>query len=126
VGDVIVGATADPGIALAVAGIDPEALRAASAEGFRMYDFATRGLGLALTLFALLYLTVLLRPYRSGERWAWAAAWLLPAWAIVVPVLYVGYGTQADQPPAPPMVSGPIVAVLAAVALLVDRRRFAS
>ena len=125
VGDVFVGATADPGIARAVAGVDPEGLRSASPEGFRLYDFATRGLGLALTLFGLLYLVVLLRPYRSGEAWAWAAAWLLPGWAIVVPVLYLAYGTQPDQPPAPPMISGPIIALLAAAVLVVDRRRFA-
>lgn len=58
IGDVFIGATADPGIALAVAGIDPEALRSASPDGFRLYDFATRGLGLALLLFGLLYLVV--------------------------------------------------------------------
>lgn len=125
IGDVLIGATADPGIALAVAGIDPEALRAASPDGFRLFDFATRGLGLALTLFGLLLLVVLLRPYRQGEIWAWAAAWLLPAWAIAVPILYLAYGVRADQPPAPPMISGPIIAILAGLVLILDRRRFA-
>ena len=122
--DVIIGATSDPGIALAIAGIDPEALRVSSPDGFRLYDFATRGLGLALLLFGLLYLVVLLRPYRQGQPWAWGAAWVLPAWAIAVPILYIAYGVQADQPPAPPMVSGPIIAVLTTAVLILDRRRF--
>lgn len=124
IGDVLVGATADPGIALAIAGVAPEALRAASPEGFRLFDFATRGLGLALTLFGLILLVVLLRPYRRGESWAWAAVWLLPAWAVAVAILYLAYGTRPDQPPAPPMISGPIVAVLAGLVLILDRRRF--
>lgn len=124
--DILIGSTSDPGIALAVAGIDPETLRVQSPEGFRLYDFATRALGLALLVFGLLLLAVLLRPYRSGQPWAWAAAWALPAWAIAVPVLYLVYGTQPDEPPAPPMVSGPIIAVLAAAILLIDRRRFAT
>ena len=51
--------------------------------------------------------------------------WILPAWAAFVPVQYLIFGTAAGQPPAPPMVSGPIVAVIAAGALLVERQRFA-
>jgi len=37
---------------------------------------------------------------------------------------HVSFGLAPDVPPAPPMISGPIVAVLAAVVLVVDRRRF--
>jgi hypothetical protein len=124
--DVLIGATADPGIAVAISGIDPETLRAQSPQAFRLYDFASRSQGMVLFVLGVLLLVVLLRPYRDRQPWAWAAAWVLPAWAVAVPVLYLGYGTQPDQPPAPPMVSGPIIAVIAAAVLLVDRRRFAT
>jgi hypothetical protein len=124
VSDALIGATSDPGIALAIAGIGPEALRTASPEGFRLYDFATRGLGLALLVIGLLLLTILVIPYRRGHPWAWGVMWLLPAWSIAVPILYIAYGVQGGQPLAPPMVSGPIIAILSVAVLLVDRRRF--
>jgi hypothetical protein len=71
-----------------------------------------------------LLLVILLVPHRRGERWAWTTLWILPAWAAVTPLLYVAFGTAADRPPAPPMISGPIIAVLAAAALLIDLPRF--
>ena len=63
-------------------------------------------------------------PYRAGERWAWWLAWFLPAWAAAVPLQFLAFGVAAGEPPAPPMISGPIVAGLAAGVLLLDRRRF--
>ena len=122
--DVALGAKADPGISLAVAGKDPTALEAAQPDAYRMFDFMTRSQGLVLGIFGFLVLAIAAVPYRAGQRWAWRVLWLLPAWAIAVPVLYVTVGTAAGQPPAPPMISGPLVAVVAAAALLLDRGRF--
>ena len=122
--DVAMGAKADPGISLAVVGMDPAALEAAQPDAYRMFDFLTRSQGLVLGIFGLLALAVVAIPYRAGQPWAWRVLWLLPAWAIGVPVLYLISGTAAEQPPAPPMISGPVVAVVAAGALLVDRGRF--
>jgi hypothetical protein len=50
--------------------------------------------------------------------------WLLPVWAAGVFVLYLVAGVRADQPPPPPMISGPIFAVLGAAILLVSAPRF--
>jgi hypothetical protein len=122
--DMLNGAQADPGISLAIAGASPDEVRSAEPLGYRLFDFATRGLGLALVVLGLLFLAVLLGPYRRGRPWAWRATWLLPAWAIGVPLLYLAFGTAPGQPPAPPMVSGPIIAILAAAVLLLDRARF--
>jgi hypothetical protein len=122
--DIWLGAKADPGISLAVTGKDPAVLEAAQPDAYRMFDFLTRSQGLALCMFGLVLLAVVLVPYRSGQRWAWRVLWILPAWAIVVPFLYLTFGTAAEQPPAPPMISGPILAVVAAAALLFDRGRF--
>ena len=122
--DMLSGPEADPGISLAIAGASPDEVRSAEPLGYRLFDFATRALGLALVILGLLLLAVLLGPYRRGEPWAWKATWLLPAWAALVPVLYLAFGTAPGQPPAPPMVSGPLIATLAAVVLLLDRDRF--
>lgn len=122
--DVVTGAKADPGISLAVVGQDPAALEAKQPDAYRMFDFLARSQGLVLGMFGLLVLGVAAIPYRGGQSWAWGVLWLLPAWALVVPFLYLVFGTAAGQPPAPPMISGPIVALIAVAALLVDRGRF--
>jgi hypothetical protein len=126
VGDVLGGVTVDPGIALAVVGLSPAGIEGQSAAGYRMWDFATRAAGADLVVIGVLLAVVLLIPYRAGERWAWWLTWVLPAWAIAAPALFLAFGTPPGQPPAPPMISGPILAAIAAGILIVDRRRFVS
>lgn len=122
--DLAGGVTSDPGITEAIAGRTPAEVLAAEPTGYRLYDFATRSLGLGLLVLGSVLVAIVLVPYRAGERWAWAVLWILPAWSLAVPLLYVAFGTAPNSPPAPPMVSGPIIALLAAAALVVDRRRF--
>jgi hypothetical protein len=69
---------------------------------------------------------IVLIPLRRGERWAWWAAWALPIWAAVVPVFYLVAGVDPGQPPPPPMISGPIVAILSGAVLLVVRPQAAN
>jgi hypothetical protein len=80
--------------------------------------------GVTLAAFGLLLAVVLVWPYRGGQRWAGRAAFILPAWAASVPIMYLAFGLAPDVPPAPPMISGPIFAILSAAVLMVDRRRF--
>lgn len=124
VSDVLIGITADPGITVAITGLTPDELRAASQEGYRLADFLVRAQGLTLVALGLLLAVVLLWPYRGGQRWAWRAAFILPVWAASVPIVYLAFGLAPDVPPAPPMISGPIFAVLTAAMLVADRRRF--
>jgi hypothetical protein len=124
VSDVLVGIAADPGITVAITGLTPDELRSASPEGYRLADFMVRTQGLTLAMFGILLTVVLIRPYRDGQRWAWHATFILPAWAASVPVMYLAFGLAPDVPPAPPMISGPIVAALALLILWLDRRRF--
>ena len=124
VSDVLIGITADPGITVAITGLTPDELQAASPEGYRLADFMVRTQGVTLAAFGLLLAVVLSWPYRGGQRWAWRAAFILPGWAACVPIMYLAFGLAPDGPPAPPMISGPIIAVLSAAVLVVDRRRF--
>ena len=125
IGDVLGGVLADPAITLTLSGRTPAEVQAAEPTAYRLYDFVTRSGGANLVLIGILLAVIVAIPYRGGHRWAWWAMWILPAWAALVPVQFLIAGTAAGQPPAPPMVSGPIVAVIAAGILLVDRERFA-
>jgi hypothetical protein len=125
VGDVLGGVLADPAITQTLSGRTATDIQAAEPVAYRLYDFVTRSGGANLVLIGILLAVIVAIPYRGGQRWAWWAMWILPAWALLVPVQFLIFGTAAGQPPAPPMVSGPIVAVIAAGVLLVDRQRFA-
>jgi hypothetical protein len=125
VGDVLGGVLADPAITQTLSGRTATDIQAAEPAAYRLYDFVTRSGGANLVLIGILLAVIVAIPYRGGQRWAWWAMWILPAWAVLVPVQFLIFGTAAGQPPAPPMVSGPIVAVIAAWVLLVDRQRFA-
>jgi hypothetical protein len=123
VSDVATGLASDPAITTVITGPGVEELMAQDPDGHRLADFVTRSLGLNLALVGALFTIILLIPYRAGRRWAWWTMWLLPGWALVVPALYVAFGTAPGTPPSPPMVSGPIIALVAAAVLLLDRRR---
>jgi hypothetical protein len=117
----IASGAADALIPKALTGKTIEELEAESADAYGMFDFAVRSNGWSLVLLGVLLALIVLIPFRQGERWAWWAAWALPIWAAAVPVFYLVAGVEPDQPPPPPMVSGPIVAILCAGILLVTR-----
>jgi hypothetical protein len=124
VGDLLIGPSFDPGITLGVAGVSLEQLRTESEAGYRMLDFYTRMGGVHLIAMGLALTVLLLVPYREGRRWAWWTMWLFPGWIALSLALELSFGVAPGQAPPPPMVSGPILAALAAVALLGDRTRF--
>jgi len=123
--DVLGGVLSDPGITVGISGRTPAEVQAQDPLGYRLFDFTTRALGLALVVMGVLLSTIVLIPYRAGKRWSWALLWVLPAWALAVPLLYLAFGVAPGAPLAPPMMSGPVIAALAAGALVVDRARFA-
>jgi hypothetical protein len=124
VGDVVGGVTVDPGIALAIVGLTPPEIQAESAAAYRMWDFATRSAGVTLAIVGVLLMAIIAIPYRAGARWAWWLLWILPLWALTAPAMYLAFGTAPGQPPAPPMISGPILAAIGAGILIADRERF--
>jgi hypothetical protein len=124
VGDLVGGAPFEPDGPIAVGGRTLEEISDGSPEAFRVIDFHARMGGVDLLALGLLLVLVTWFPYRAGERWAWAAMWILPAWAasfVVVPVLY---GLAPGQSLTTAMLSGPVIALIAAAALVVDAGRF--
>lgn len=122
--DISSGAAADPAIPLGLTGKTLGELRADDAIGLELFDFMTRANGWSLVLLGGLLTVILLVPFRRGERWAWWTMWSIPAWSVGVALFYVVAGVQPDVPPPPPMVSGPIVAVLSAAILALSAPRF--
>jgi len=121
--DMASGLLADRAITTVITGLGVDEVLAQDPAGYRLADFMSRTQGLNLLLLGVLFTVVLVVPYRAGRRWAWRAMWLLPAWAVLVPGMYLVFGTAPGAPPAPPMLSGPIVGLVAAGILLLDRRR---
>jgi hypothetical protein len=124
IGDVTGGVTVDPGITLALTGLTPGDLQAAEPTAYAAYDFTTRTQGINLIAVGLALSAIVIGPYRAGRPWAWVAMWILPGWSILVFAAYVVFGLAPGQPPPPPMVSGPIVAILTAAVLIADAARF--
>lgn len=119
--DIASGAAADVGIPQGLTGRTIDDLEAESADAYGLFDFASRVNGWSLVVLGGLLAVIVLIPFQRRERWAWWALWALPIWAAGVPVFYLVAGVQSDQPPPPPMVSGPIIGVLCAAILLVTR-----
>ena len=117
--DVMSGAAADPAIPLGLTGMTLEELQAEGPTAYRLFDLYTRVNGISLTLIGLLFAAVLLFAFRQDRRWAWWTMWMLPIWERG-PVFYLVVGVQPDEPPPPPMISGPILAVFCASILLVS------
>lgn len=124
VGDVLVGPAADRGIPLGLTGMTLEELQAEGPASYWLFDFFTRVNGNSLLLAGLFGTAILLFAFRRDQRWAWWTMWLLPVWAVGGAALYLVAGVHADQPPPPPLVSGPIFAVVSAAILLVSAPRF--
>jgi hypothetical protein len=121
--DMASGLLADRAITTVITGLGVDELQGQDPAGYRIADFISRTQGLNLLLLGILFAIILVVPYRAGRRWAWWTMWLLPAWAVLVPGMYLVFGTAPGAPPAPPMISGPIVGLVAAGILLLDRRR---
>ena len=122
--DVLVGPAADTDIPLALTGMTLDQLQADGPASYRLFDFFTRVNGFSLLLVGLFSTAILLFAFRRDQLWAWWTMWLLPLWAVGVVAFYLVAGVQSDQPPPPPMISGPFVAVLSAAILLVSAPRF--
>lgn len=123
-GDIVVGASFEPEGTLAIGGVTPADVATASPEASRVLDFRMRMGGVTLLALGVLLAVMTWFPYRSGERWSWCALWVLPAWAVSFVVVPLVYGLAPGQSLTSAMLSGPVIALLAAAALVLDARRF--
>lgn len=106
IGDVILGLDADPGIPLAVTGLTIDEIRASGGTLTELIELQVRSGGVHLIVMSAVWATVVLIPFRRGERWAWYAMWTFPFWAASVAVAFLFVELQPDTPPPPPAISG--------------------
>ena len=121
---IISGINEDASVPLGITGLSASQLQSESAQGYRLIDFGVRSGGLDLIIIGALLTTIILFGFRRSQRWAWWAMWSLPIWAVSVFALNLAFGVAPGQAPPSPMISGPILAVLAAALLLVSAPRF--
>ena len=105
-------------------GVSWNEMQAADPGAANMIDQKSRTGGASLATMALLSAAVLIAGFRRGERWAWAALWVMPAWlALTVlftwgAIKYPRYGTPV------PVISGTLFFALWVALLAVTYRTF--
>lgn len=118
VGDLVRGVDADPAIPLAVTGLTVDAMWETNEPLTTLVDLQVRAAGLHLIVLSLVWATIVLVPFRRGERWAWFTMLTFPAWALTVAVFYLFVDLQPDVPPPPPAISGWVFAALTSALLV--------
>ena len=93
-------------------------------HSFRLIDVQARFGGLDLIVIGLLFSTILLTSFRRNERWSWWAMWLLPAWGAAVSATILRQGLVEGQAPPSPLFTGPVIAGLSSVLLLITAPQF--
>ena len=125
-GDIAAGIAFEPRTVISLTGRTVDQLQAESASAYRMLDYVVRAGGITFVMLAVVLVAILLVPYRAGQRWAWWTMWLFPAWMAAVLVLNTATGTAPGQGLSDTATSAPVILVISAAVLLVDRSRFGS
>jgi hypothetical protein len=120
----LVGINEDQSVPIGLTGLTVSQLQAQSPEGYRFSDFGVRAGGMGLVVVAALLASIVVFAFRQQQRWAWWALWALPVWGISTVVLILVIGVVPGQAPPWPLISGTIVAVVAALLLVVSARQF--
>ena len=121
VGDIVFGLDADPAIPEGLTGMTLEEIRSAHDSVAGLLDLQVRSGGLHLLLLGALWLVIILKPLRAGERWAWLAAWTLPLWGLAVSVAFLFVPRPEGAPVPPPAISGWVFFLIGAAVLGVLR-----
>jgi hypothetical protein len=114
----------DPSVPLAFTGMTADELESDNPQSFRLIDVQARFGGLDLILIGLLLSATLLTAFRRNERWSWWAMWLLPAWGAAVSATILRQGLVEGQAPPSPLFTGPVIAGLSSVLLLITAPLF--
>ena len=125
VSDVVGGIAFNTGFADAISGSAPAQIDAQHPELFRLIEAVVRAGGVSLATLGITFVAISAFAYRPGQRWAWWTMWLLPAWPMAIFALFLVVGTAPGQSTPASILSDPIIAIIAAVVLLLDRSRFA-
>jgi len=127
-GDIQIGgatfAAGEAGTFSGVTGMTWEEVQAAEPELAAFIDLQVRAGGLALLIAGLLSAAICLTAFRRGERWAWVAMLVWPAWTALAVILYLTVEKVPGAGIPVPVISGSVFFVIAAVTLGLSYRKY--
>jgi hypothetical protein len=124
IGDLLNAMDADPAITVGISGLTPDEIRATNIEVAGLIDWQVRSGGLHLIVMSLVWIVILVIPFRRGERWAWFVMWAFPVWSLAVSASFLFIELQPDVAIPPPAISGWIFFALTGLILLLSRGAF--
>ena len=122
--DIALASIADPSVTEAVVGLSPAEVQNSQPKLANLVNLLSRLLGLFSFSFSLLSMVIIYTSFRKGERWAWYSLLYLPIVYILSPLLFLTVELVPGRPPPQPIVTLPIFAVIALIALFLPYRKF--
>lgn len=122
--DIALASIADPTVTEAVVDLSPAEVQNSQPNLANLIDLLIRLSGLFSFSFSLLFMVISYTGFRKGERWAWYTLLYLPIVYILIPLLFLTVELVPGRPPPQPMVTLPIFAVIALIALFLPYRKF--
>jgi len=122
--DIALASIADPTVTEAVVDLSPAEVQNSQPNLANLIDLLIRLSGLFSFSFSLLFMVISYTGFRKGERWAWYTLLYLPIVYILIPLLFLTVELVPGRPPPQPIVTLPIFAVIALIALFLPYRKF--
>lgn len=122
--DIALASIADPTVTEAVVDLSPAEVQNSQPKLANLIDLLIRLSGLFSFSFSLLFMVISYTGFRKGERWAWYTLSYLPIVYILIPLLFLTVELVPGRPPPQPIVTLPIFAVIALIALFLPYRKF--
>jgi hypothetical protein len=99
-------------------------LKRADPGAARLIDYLVRIGGMGLVVTSLFTLAIAATALRRGERWAWLAMWVWPAFfATYIALVYSLERVPGSGTPVP-VISGSVIGVLSVAVLVLSYRRY--
>ena len=116
------GINTDPETVQRISGMTVSQLKDSNPGFFNLYIFYFSFGGLSDLAFAFFTIVISLTAYRKGEKWAWYAFWIVPAWYLGFAALSLTLeSSEARSVLLPPLIG---FVILSLVGLLLPFRKF--
>jgi len=109
----------DPATVERIAGMTVNELKVSSPGFYNLYLFYFRFGGLSDIGFAFFITAISVTAYRKGEKWAWYALWVLPAYFIASAAISMSIESNLSL-----LLPETVFAILSLVGLLLPYRKF--
>lgn len=115
------GFNTDPTLFQTISGKTIDGLKISDPMFFNLYQFYFSGGGLSDLGFAFFLIVISLTAYRQGQKWAWYAFWVIPAYFLAWIILSLTLPPGSRSSLLPPLMT---IIVLSLAGLLLPFRKF--